>query len=64
MYVGCGDSSIFTQLLEECSSLCPPAKTFDQFGGPVCFANYNSSYKYYNSLYIIIIMCILLFILK
>jgi hypothetical protein len=42
---GCQHSEIYSHLLHECESSCPASQFKDQFGEPVCFANFNSALK-------------------
>ena len=41
--VGCDQSVIYSQLVEECAAVCPPASHLDQFGKHSCFADFNSA---------------------
>jgi hypothetical protein len=41
--VGCGESVIYTLLLEECYATCPVADFQDRFGDTACLADFNSA---------------------
>jgi hypothetical protein len=49
--VGCASSVIYSQLLAECTAVCP--KDVDQTGKPACMANFNAAPRKYSN-YIVI----------
>lgn len=44
-YVGCQGLTLYTDLKQECESLCPPGQYSDSSGVPLCVAFYNASYR-------------------
>lgn len=55
--VGCSESTIYKQLLDECLAVCPSNKFSDQYGGPACFANFNHAFPIFStSTYVSIVL--------
>jgi hypothetical protein len=62
--VGCSKTTLYTQLLAECESVCPAHAYYDvRDNGPICFANFNASASITNSLILSQIIILLLLVL-
>jgi hypothetical protein len=60
--VGCIDSIIYTQLVNECLTLCPSNLYINQTGKSACFADFNSAYSNKNLKYFAIVIIVLTFL--
>ena len=62
-HVGCKDSILYAQLVDECLSLCPEDEFQDQKGNAACFANFNSALHIQYSFHLLLICILFLFTL-